>query len=180
MLNTQISTLACSSTVCNFPWQQMLKLQNTDSAQSVTTADNNTSVMLQIEDIWLFRYREKHSITLRRVWWVWWRGLTGQNWLTSSIQLQFKLHLKWKASKTHVNKHYKLLTVGTDWFTERADHHVFLLQVHRSQDASAIVIIIIIIRKFVSMSINKGCKQLKKNMRGNIKEIKDTTKYSQK
>lgn len=39
-----------------------------DSMQSVTTADNNTSIMLQIEDIPLFRYIEKkHSITVKCV-----------------------------------------------------------------------------------------------------------------
>lgn len=47
--------------------------------------------------------------------------------VTSSIQLQFKLQLKWKASKTHVDKHDKWPIIGTDWFTERAARHVFLL-----------------------------------------------------
>lgn len=31
----------------------------TDSTQSVTTAEDTTSIMLQIKDIWLFRHKEK-------------------------------------------------------------------------------------------------------------------------
>lgn len=67
----------------------------TDSTQSVTTADNNVSIMLQIKDIRLFRYKGKKKnpqyssrMCDDGV------GRTGQDWCTSSIQLQFKLHLK--------------------------------------------------------------------------------------
>lgn len=41
-------------------------------------------------------------------------GRTGQDWSTSSIQFQFKFHLKQKALRIHTHKHYKLLTIGTD------------------------------------------------------------------
>lgn len=45
----------------------------TDGTQSVTTADNNVSIMLQIKDIRLFRHKEKKNPTVFQSN-VWWRG----------------------------------------------------------------------------------------------------------
>lgn len=62
-LNASMSQNLCAISRESKCWNS-----KTDSTQSVTTADNNTGIMLQIEDIWLFRYKEKnHSITVKCV-----------------------------------------------------------------------------------------------------------------